>query len=150
MNNLKEFLPLLLFDGECIFCNRLIQFILRHQKNPDFFFSSLQSAVGQLVRQNTESMTVSESLLVVTAIIETRPVVYSKSPAVWFILARLKYPWRLVVVFRLIPRFISDRLYDLVAAYRYKIWGREEHCLIPDPSYQQRFIDNIEIGTERS
>ena len=149
MNNLKEFLPLMLFDGECMLCNRLVQFILRHQKKP-FFFGSLQSTVGQLVRQSAESKISSDALLVVTDIIETRPVVQIKSAAVWFILARLKFPWRLLIVFKLLPYFISDRLYDLVAAYRYKIWGRTERCLIPDPVYQQRFIDNSGAGIERS
>ena len=149
MNNLKEFLPLMLFDGECMLCNRLVQFILRHQKKP-VFFGSLQSAAGHLVRQSVERKTSSDSLLVVTDILESGPVVRIKSAAVWFILARLKYPWRLLIVFKLLPFFISDRLYDLVAACRYKIWGRTERCFIPDPVYQQRFIDNNQAGIERS
>ncbi len=150
MNNLKEFLPLMLFDGECLLCNRLVQFILRHQQEPVFFFGTLQSAAGQLVRKSNEKTTSIDSLLLVTDIIETRPVVQLKSAAVWFILARLKYPWRVLIVFKLLPLFISDRLYDLVAAYRYKIWGRTERCLIPDPAYRHRFIDNGEAGIERS
>jgi predicted DCC family thiol-disulfide oxidoreductase YuxK len=104
----------------------------------------------QLVRQNVGRMTLSESLLVVTDVLENLPVVQSKSAAVWFILARLKYPWRLLIIFKLLPRFISDRIYDLIAAYRYKIWGRTAYCLIPDPVHQHRFIGNIAADPEGS
>ncbi len=136
----------MLFDGECVLCNRLVQFMLRHLKKSVFFYSSLQSKVGQLVKQSDDRLTLSDSLLVVTDIIETRPVIRLKSDAAWFIIANLKYPWRLLIIFKILPRFVSDGLYDLIAAYRYKIWGRSGHCLIPDPVNRQRFIDSIEVG----
>ena len=143
MNKLKDFLPLLLFDSDCLLCNRLVQFVLHHQKTPVFFFAALQSPPGQLVRQHTTEAKLSDSLLLVTVIADSGPVVKSRSAAVWAVLARLKYPWRLLVIFKVVPAFIADRLYDLVAVSRYKIWGRAQHCLVPDPSDRHRFIDNI-------
>ena len=140
--NNKRFLPLLLFDGECILCNRLVQFILRQEKQAGLFFGSLQSTTGQLIRQSNPALTCADSLLVVTAINGRGAVVYLKSEAVLFIITHLKYPWRLLTMFKIFPRFFLDRMYDFIAVYRFKIWGRTTQCLIPEPADQSRFIDD--------
>jgi len=38
--------PILLYDGVCGLCNRLVQFILRRDRNAVFRFASLQSALA--------------------------------------------------------------------------------------------------------
>jgi predicted DCC family thiol-disulfide oxidoreductase YuxK len=143
IDQLKGFLPLLLFDGECILCNRLVKFILRRQAQPGFFFGSLQSTAGQVIRYSNRSLANTDSLMVVTGIIGTRPVVQVKSEAVLFIITRLKYPWRVLSIIKIFPHVILDRAYDLIAVYRYKIWGRTTGCLIPDSADQHRFIDSL-------
>ena len=41
--------PVLLYDGVCGFCNRLVQFVLRHDREKIFQFASLQSSFGSRV-----------------------------------------------------------------------------------------------------
>ena len=41
--------PVLLYDGVCGFCNRLVQFVLRHDREKIFRFASLQSPFGSRV-----------------------------------------------------------------------------------------------------
>ena len=42
----------------------------------------------------------------------------------------LKFPYNLLIVFYLIPSFIRDIIYDLVAKNRYRIFGKIDECSI--------------------
>jgi predicted DCC family thiol-disulfide oxidoreductase YuxK len=141
---LIKFFPLLLFDSECILCNRYVHFIINRQKRPGFFFASLQSKMGRLILQNSGLQTSVDSMVLVTGLTGNLPLVRIKSDAVLFIAAQLKFPWSLLVVFKIVPRFILDRCYDLIAARRYKIWGRTESCTVPDLINRQPFINSGE------
>jgi predicted DCC family thiol-disulfide oxidoreductase YuxK len=40
-----------------------------------------------------------------------------------------------------VPRFIRDRVYDGIAARRYRWFGRREACLVPTPELRRRFLE---------
>ena len=42
---------IVLFDGECNFCNKTIQFILKHEKKTELLFCSLQSETGKEIQE---------------------------------------------------------------------------------------------------
>ncbi|HMW71656.1 MAG TPA: DCC1-like thiol-disulfide oxidoreductase family protein, partial [Cellvibrionaceae bacterium] len=54
---------------------------------------------------------------------------------------RLRMPWRLLVVLRLVPRRIRDWGYDLIARNRYRWFGQRNHCWLPNEAYANRFIE---------
>ena len=64
-----------------------------------------------------------------------------RSDAILSIASHLNGTWKIFVVFKFLPRFIRDGLYDLVAKYRYKIFGRQDSCMIPTPEWKSRFIE---------
>jgi predicted DCC family thiol-disulfide oxidoreductase YuxK len=65
-----------------------------------------------------------------------------KSRAVLFVLRQLGGFWAALSVLRLVPAPIADRVYDLVAAVRYRVFGRFEACRLPTPAERARFVDD--------
>ena len=67
--------------------------------------------------------------------------VLEHSSAVVAILAELPPPWPLVGrALAWLPRGLRDCGYRLVAANRYRIWGRSADCLIPTAAERGRFL----------
>ena len=49
--------------------------------------------------------------------------------------------WRLFLIGYIIPRPVRDFIYDLIARYRYKLFGKYDSCAIPSPEIRSRFLD---------
>lgn len=64
---------------------------------------------------------------------------YTESNAALEILSDLGGLWHVTAIFRIIPRFIRDFAYRLVARSRYRIFGKKNACMIPSPTLQKRF-----------
>jgi predicted DCC family thiol-disulfide oxidoreductase YuxK len=65
----------------------------------------------------------------------------TKSDAALFVASELGWPWRVTRWLRWLPKGIRDRVYDLIARHRYRVFGRYDRCLIPSPQFRGRFID---------
>lgn len=70
---------------------------------------------------------------------EARP--FMKSDAALFIAGELGWPWKVMRVAEVLPTALRDRLYDVVARSRYRVFGRLEQCLTPSPESRSRFVD---------
>jgi predicted DCC family thiol-disulfide oxidoreductase YuxK len=133
---------LLLFDGVCGLCSRLVQFVLMHDRECVFDFASLQSPTGRALVEraggNPEDLSTFYAFPDYRAP-EARPL--TKARAALFVMYALGWPWKMARLFGVLPTALLDRLYDLVARNRYRVFGRREHCLIPSPEYRSRFVD---------
>lgn len=128
--------PVIFFDGVCNLCNAAVQFILKHDKAAVFKLAALQSdAARQLLADQPVNAAASNSILLLE---DGR--VYSRSTAALRIAKRLSGAWRLLYVFIIVPAFFRDFLYDLVARNRYRVWGKQDSCMIPAPELQERFL----------
>ncbi|WCK57192.1 thiol-disulfide oxidoreductase DCC family protein (plasmid) [Aneurinibacillus sp. Ricciae_BoGa-3] len=125
-----------LFDGLCNFCDKSVQFIIERDPNAYFHFASLQSDVGKEYLIAHGIKTEVNSLV----LIENEKA-YIKSSAALRISCNLAGFWRLFSVLLIIPRPNRDFFYDWFAKNRYKWFGKREHCVIPTPEYQRRFLD---------
>lgn len=126
---------ILLFDGVCNFCNASINFVIDHDVERRFRFASLQSDIGQrILTENRRSVSDFDTVLLVR-----EGKVYEKSTAALEI-ARYLRGWSWLYVFRFIPRFIRDAVYNLIAKNRYRIFGKSESCRIPTPEERSLFI----------
>ena len=67
--------------------------------------------------------------------------VATKSEAAIFVAAELGWPWKAARVARVLPRTFRDRLYDIVARNRYRMFGRYEQCLMPSENSRHRFVE---------
>ncbi len=127
--------PVILFDGECNFCDSSVQFIISRDPKGLFHYSSLQSDTGRElmrkygVREDVDSMVLIEN-----------GKVYYKSAAALRICRHLKGAWKLLYSLIIVPRPIRNAVYDVIARNRYKWFGKKESCMLPPPSIRKRFL----------
>ncbi len=128
---------ILLFDGVCNLCNGFVQFVLKYEKGSEIKFASLQSEKGkQILKQYKITQKGMESIVFVE-----KNNAYEKSAAISKISSHLKFPWSVFSGFGFLPLSFRDYIYDMVATNRYRIFGKQEVCWIPDPKWKNRFID---------
>jgi predicted DCC family thiol-disulfide oxidoreductase YuxK len=58
-----------------------------------------------------------------------------------FVVSRLGGFWPALRVFGVLPTAMLDAVYDLIARYRYRLFGRYETCPVPATEHRERFID---------
>ena len=126
----------ILFDGVCNLCNGAVQFIIKTDKASKFLFASLQSDFGQLQLQK---FGLDPSKLHSIIALENGKF-YERSDAALKIASGLAQPWPMLGVFRILPRFFRDWIYDLISKNRYKMFGKRESCMIPTPELKGRFV----------
>jgi predicted DCC family thiol-disulfide oxidoreductase YuxK len=133
---------LVLYDGICALCNRVVQFVLTHDRRGVFRFASLQSATGRAVveRYGGDPLEVT-SLYVVTDYRTSDARAFTRSQAALIIASQLGWPWKAMRVVGVLPTALLDRVYDVVARTRYRVFGRYEQCPIPTPEFRSRFVD---------
>jgi predicted DCC family thiol-disulfide oxidoreductase YuxK len=126
----------ILFDGVCNLCNGAVQFIIKRDKTSKFLFASLQSDFGQSQLQKF-GLDPSELHSIISL---ENGKFYERSEAALKIASGLAQPWPMLGVFRILPRFFRDWVYDLISKNRYKMFGKTESCMIPTPELKERFV----------
>ncbi len=126
---------IVLFDGVCNFCNGSVNFIIRNDPDKKFKFAALQSEVGT---EQKEKFGIGDDVDSVVLIEDGEA--YMHSTAALKIARGLGGIWSLAYVFIIVPAFIRDAAYKLFAANRYKIFGRQDACMLPTPDVRERFI----------
>jgi predicted DCC family thiol-disulfide oxidoreductase YuxK len=129
--------PVILFDGVCNLCNAAVRFIIKEDKQNLFRFSSLQSTFGQSVLKKQYSA----PQLFNSFILLEKDRVYTRSTAALMVAKQLSGGWPLLYAFIIIPGFIRDAVYNVVANNRYKWFGKKDECWIPTPALQSKFIE---------
>ena len=128
--------PIVLFDAECVLCSANAQFILTHDKAGRFHLASMQGAVGfNLLMAHGMDPADPASILVIEG---TK--VRKDSDAVLSIYEGLGFPWRLASALRVIPAFMLDPLYRLIARNRYRIFGKRPTCWVAPQHYRSRML----------
>lgn len=126
---------IILFDGVCNLCNGFVRFILKHDKSNSLLFSPLQSDTGRRIT-GYGSITGGD-----TVVYSREGGLFYKSDAVLGILTDMGGVWSVFKIFRVIPRFLRDAVYDMVARSRYRVFGRRSECMIPGPDIKNRFLE---------
>jgi predicted DCC family thiol-disulfide oxidoreductase YuxK len=129
--------PIIFFDGVCNLCEGSVQFIIRADKKKRFRFASLQGKHGQ---ELLASHNMPEAELH-TFILKEDNKIYKRSTAALRVMKHLGGFWSVGYAFIIIPVFLRDAVYDLIARNRYKWFGQKKECWIPDPALQERFLD---------
>ncbi|GLY10750.1 thiol-disulfide oxidoreductase DCC family protein [Pseudobacillus badius] len=127
--------PVILFDGECNFCDSSVQFIIKNDPQGLFHFASLQSDTGQELLNKHNVPSDIDSMILIEG-----DKVYDKSAAALRICRHLKGAWKLLYAFIIVPRPLRNAAYDFIAKNRYKWFGKKESCMLPSPSVRARFI----------
>ena len=125
------------FDGVCNLCNTVVQTIIRGDPDGRFQFASLQSEVGRrLLEQHGMNTLEPETVVLIR---DGRA--FTMSDAVLEIVRHMRFPYPLLLVGYVLPRFIRDALYRVVARNRYRWFGRRDSCMMPTSDLRRRFLD---------
>ena len=128
--------PIILFDGVCNYCNSMVNFVIRHDKKKIFRFAPLQSEAGQkLLEQYGLAGIRFDSFVLIKD-----GVAYQKSTAGLIAWSHLPWYMQYMKIFWLVPKFLRDKVYDFIAANRYKWFGKKESCMIPNDDVRSRFL----------
>jgi len=127
---------LIVFDGVCVLCSGFARFILRRDTRFAFRLVTAQSPLGQALFRHYGLATDDFETNLVLA--EGRA--HAKLDTVAIAGTLLGWPWRVLVLLRLLPRPLADWLYDRIARNRYRLFGRTEACMMPPPEWRDRFI----------
>jgi predicted DCC family thiol-disulfide oxidoreductase YuxK len=125
---------IIVFDGVCNFCNRVVQIIIRHDPSAQIHFTAQQTEAGEKL---LHQYSIKESISSVVFI--TKGAVYYQSDAVIEI-AKLLTGWPTVFKYTIIvPRFFRNYIYQLIAANRYRLFGKQDQCMVPKEEDKKRF-----------
>jgi predicted DCC family thiol-disulfide oxidoreductase YuxK len=127
---------IILFDGVCNLCNGAVTFVIKRDPKDRFRFAALQSEIGEeLVQKHGLKDKGLDSIVLIEG-----EKAFVKSSAALRIARKLSGGWPLLYVFNILPRFIRDPFYDLIARNRYSWYGKRESCMIPTPELRAKFI----------
>lgn len=125
-----------IFDGECGFCQRSVRFIHRHDAANRFRFAARESEAGARLLQTHRIGLAPNSMVLIDA-----DGTWLRSDAVLRIAGHLGAPWSWARVLRLVPRPVRDGVYRLVAAVRHRVTRHLPTCALPDAALRAKFID---------
>ena len=123
------------YDGDCGFCNHWVQWILKNDRKDIFRFAALQSDFGQNflnerglenVDFNTIYLWKPESFYLI------------KSQAILKIAKLLGGKYLILAKLNILPKSVSDKIYDFIAARRLKLAA--QNCLLPTAEERKKFI----------
>lgn len=125
---------IVLFDGVCNLCSNSVQFIIKRDRSDRFRFASLDSETGkELLR--THGVKADSIVLVEDG------KAYLRSTAALRIARKLSGAYPLLYLAILIPEFIRDNIYTIIAKNRYRWFGKHSECWLPLPHLKQKFLN---------
>lgn len=127
--------PILFFDGVCNLCNSTVDFLIERDVHHVIKYSSLQGKTASelLTEKYTQDLN--------TVVLYQDGKIYTKSEAVIRALMHLGPKYAITRIFLIIPGFIRNFFYNLIAKNRYRIWGQKDTCRLPTESEKKLFLD---------
>lgn len=140
--------PVVMFDGTCNFCDGAVHFVLDHEDGSRLKFAALQTeAAAELLEQTAGERRARELRAGATGegdptsvVLVEDGVVYTHSTAALRIARYMRWPWRWMVLFGVVPRPVRDLVYRWFAAHRYRWFGKSDSCRVPTPDLRARFL----------
>ncbi len=130
----------LLYDGVCGLCDSVVQWVLDHDPEGRFHLAPLQGETADALRARHPSIPRDLDTMVVVTTGPEGERVFLRSAAA-FQVARALGGWlRPLSWLAILPRPLTDLGYRMVAASRYRLFGKLDACRLPSPSERARFL----------
>jgi predicted DCC family thiol-disulfide oxidoreductase YuxK len=129
--------PVLIFDGVCEICNATVDFVLKWEKKPPvILFTANENPPGRALLQQHGQ----DPEAVTTVFFLENGKLYQRSTAALRLARYLRFPMNLLYGYIIVPRFIRDFVYNIIARNRYRWFGKKDTCRIPSPEEMARFL----------
>lgn len=125
---------ILFYDGDCGFCNSMVAFVLKNERDHSIFFCPLQSDKAIAILTNAGIKTVDPE----TMYFLENGKVYERSNAALEVVKHLHWYYRWLCIFRVVPKSWRNTLYDFIAKRRKKL--RKDFCALPLANEGKRFL----------
>ena len=126
------------FDGVCLLCNGLVDFVISRDPRARYRYATLQSERGQCVLKSM-GLTGGEFE---TFVLQEADRNYVKSTAILRIFRKLSGLWPILYLFIVVPRPLRDAVYGWIGKRRYRLFGRTANCRIPSEQERSLFLDS--------
>ena len=125
---------IVVFDGVCVLCNRFFNWLIKNDKDEKFMYTNFQSDFSK--KNNLKLKDINS-----VAVIKTNGEKIYKVQAVYYILKKIDRYFIVRILLKLLPLFLTNICYDLIANLRYRIFGKYETCIIPNENVRKNFIN---------
>jgi len=127
---------IVLYDGQCSFCNSATQWIIARDRTAKVSFAAIEGELGQRIFKQYEIPAQVDSLICID---NNKAYLYSSGAI--RITKYLDGAWKLIYLLTIIPTFIRNPIYRFFAKNRIRWFGKQQACLLPTPEIRQRFLD---------
>ena len=125
---------IVVFHGVCVLCNRFFNWLIKNDKDEKFMYTNFQSDFSK--KNNLKLKDINS-----VAVIKTNGEKIYKVQAVYYILKKIDRYFIVQILLKLLPLFLTNICYDLIANFRYRIFGKYETCIIPNENVRKNFIN---------
>ena len=125
---------IVVFDGVCVLCNRFFNWLIKNDKDEKFMYTNFQSDFSK--KNNLKLKDINS-----VAVIKTNGEKIYKIQAVYYILKKIDRYFIVQILLKLLPLFLTNICYDLIANFRYRIFGKYKTCIIPNENVRKNFIN---------
>jgi predicted DCC family thiol-disulfide oxidoreductase YuxK len=129
------------FDGVCNLCQGSIRYLIKNDKKGVLKFASLQGDYAKDFIDQKDFVDQTEIHSMQSIMFFDGKNLYKKSTAVLKLSSLIGGWHKLLLLGYIIPRFLRDGLYNIVAKNRYRWFGKKDHCMLPSKELENRFLD---------
>jgi predicted DCC family thiol-disulfide oxidoreductase YuxK len=128
--------PIVVFDGQCMLCSRMMRFLLTNDQSRRLRFVTAQSPLGAALYAHYGKAAGDYE----THMLIEDGAASFKSDAAIAMLAHCGAPWSLAKAGRIVPRAWRDAFYDSLARHRIAWFGARQICYAPSAQDADRFL----------
>jgi len=127
--------PLVVFDDECVLCSKALKYMMKHDVNKVLRYRGLSDVASDKSLHQKASKSV--------VLIENEKV-YVSSDA-FIRIMQLIGGWNsFYVILKIVPSFLRNAVYNVIAKKRYSWWGKRDQCYLPPLHEMYLFSDIME------
>ena len=130
---------IIFIDGQCVLCNKFALFVHSKDKTKKIKFSTLQGNTFKKLSIPKIFPLISN---LKTIIFYDGKNFYTQFDAILYILAECSLSLKVLsILLKIIPKKLRDLGYNIIAKFRYLIFGKKHTCQLPSTKFSNKILD---------